>query len=380
MRGATGGLAAALAIVALAVAVKLPYLWFLDGRYYPDVDKAVNFGALLDRGVYAIDADIINNKTFVGPLLCWALYERFGAGSLASLNLAAVLALCGVQVALGRGHYAPRTVLAALLLLAFYTGTNRNVIAGEPEDNLAALCLAAGVLVHVRGGPALLAGLLLGVGILFKYWVGIFCLGLALPLVAWRRWRTLAGLAAGAALPLAVLSLVDGGASLRGLLVSERFNRAWTGWRLVGFKLISTGMLFAFATSAWGWWRRRDDRRSTLFFCLATSFVAYVVVTGHAWPANFVMMACLVFSGFLIAEALWPAADALPPAWRRRALLAAAAVWMLVNTALTAAYLDASTRPVTLVATRAAAQHLFPYNAALRAGQSGPESRGRRRR
>jgi hypothetical protein len=351
-----------LAITALAAAVKLPFAWYLGGRFYPDVNKAVNFGALLHRGAYAFDTDVINNKTLLGPLLCFALYDRFGPGSLALLNLGVVLALCATQVALGRGHYAPRVVLAALVLMAFYTGTNRNVVAGEPEDNLAALCLAVGVLVHVRGGPALLAGLLVGVGVLFKYWVGIFGLGFALPLALQRRWRTLAALVAGMAAPFAVLSVIDGGTSLRGILVSERFNRDYTGWRLVAFKMVSTGMLFALVASAWGWWRRRDDERSTLYFCLATSFVAYVVVTGHAWPANFVMMACLVFSGFLIAEALLPAVDALPLAWRRPALVATAAAWVVVNTALTAAYLDVSARPIALLRDRDEAQHMFPYN------------------
>ncbi len=360
MSRATGVL---VAILLLAVAVKLPYIWHLDGRFYLDVVRAVNFGSLVERGIYAVDTDVIANKTFVGPLLCFQLFDAWGPDSLKLLNLLVVVAICCGQYALGRGYYAPRTVLAAVLLVAFYTGTNRNVIAGEPEDNLATLCLTVGMLAYVRRRSGLLAGLALGVGFLFKYWVAIFFLGFAAYLLSRRRWRDLVEAGLGMGLPFALLALVDRGASLRGLLAGERQNREFSGWRLVAYKLVSTGMIVAVPASAWAWWRRRDDR-STLFFCVSVSFFVYVVLTGHAWPANFIMMACLVFSGFLVVETVLPAADAIPLRWRRGAALAAVAAWIILNTALTAAYLDESTIPVTLFPDRTAAQKMFPYNAA----------------
>jgi hypothetical protein len=349
------------AILLLAVAVKLPYIWYLDGRFYLDVIKSVNFGSLVDRGIYAIDTDVISNKTFVGPLLCFRLFDAWGADSLKVLNLVVVLAICWGQVALGRGYYAARTVLAALLLVAFYTGTNRNVVAGEPEDTIAAFCLTLAVLLYVRGRSVLLAGLVMGLGFLFKYWVAIFFLGVATYLLARRAWRDLAVMAVGMALPFAALSVIDHGASLRGVLVSEHQNRGFAGWKLVAYKLVSTGMIVAVPASAWAWWRRRDDR-STLFFCVSISFFVYVLVTGHAWPANFIMMACLVFSGFLVVESLLPAIEAVPAPWRRRVALTLAGGWVLVTTALTAVYLDESTVPISLFADRAAARALFPYN------------------
>jgi hypothetical protein len=352
----------AVAILAVAVAVKLPYVWVLHGRFYPDVDKAVNFGSLLARGVYDAHTDVISNKTFLGPILCFRLWELGGANALVLLNLAVVLAVCWAQYALGRDAFDARTRLAALLLLAFYTGTNRNVIAGEPEDSLAALCIALGVLWYVRRDGAWLAGLLLGVGSLFKYWVAIFGLGFVAALAARRRWEAVVWLGAGMAAPLALLSAADGGESVRGIFISARHNQHFAGWTLVIFKMLSTGMLVFAPAAAWAWWRRRDERR-TLFFSISVAFPVYMVLTAHAWPANFVLMACLVFSGFLVAEAVLAALDAARPRWRRPLAAALALAWIAVTTALTSAYLDTATVPIQLVPDRGAAQKLFPYNA-----------------
>ena len=235
--------AVSFAIVLLAVALKLGFAAYLGGRVYPDVNRALNYAHLVQQGAFSIQTGVINDKTFVGPLLWLRLYEWAGVKGLLAFNVAAFVALCGVHYGLGRRRYDGWTRAIALALFAFYVGTNRNIVAGEPDDNLAALLVGVGLLIYLDTRLVLAAGLCIGAGFLFKFWVAIFGLGFACYLIWKRPWREFAWALCGMGAPFLALNGVDGMASFRALFVSLGIQHGYSPWGQLGSKLLSTGLL-----------------------------------------------------------------------------------------------------------------------------------------
>jgi hypothetical protein len=56
-----------------SIMLKLAFIWYLDGRAYYDVSKAVNFGYLVHQKTFSIHTDIINSKTSLDPILWFYL-------------------------------------------------------------------------------------------------------------------------------------------------------------------------------------------------------------------------------------------------------------------------------------------------------------------
>src|SRR5262249_34172283 len=156
-----------------------------------------------------IQTHVINDKTFVGPIAWFSVHEWFGIRGLLTFNLAAFVALCAVQYGLGRRRYDESTRVVAMVLFAFYVGTHRNVVAGESDDNVPALLFALGMLIYVNTRRVLPAGLVIGIGFLFKFWVAIFSLGFVAYLVWKKSWRDLAWALAAMGVPFIALNGVD---------------------------------------------------------------------------------------------------------------------------------------------------------------------------
>jgi len=352
---------AALAILLGALAVKLGFAIYLHGRFYLDVDRALNFALQIEEGTLSIDSAVINSKTFLGPVLWLRLYHWLGAAGLIAFNLGTFVALFGVQYRLGRGRYSWPTTLVALVLFAFYVGTNRNVVAGEPDDNLAALLFGVGVLIYVDRRRALVAGLCMGAAFLFKFWVAIFCIGLVLRLALQRRGGDLIAVLVGMAIPFALLNGIDGMASWRALFLSVDIQHGYSSWEGISFKLLSTGMLPMVVLSAWAWWQRRNDT-DTLYLLVSTTYCVYAVVNRDAFAASFVMMVCLMFSSFLLAECLRHGGYLLGRGLRGGEVAIALAAYVLLTTAITYRNLYSDTQPIVLRSGRAAAAEMFPWN------------------
>ena len=344
-----------------AVAVKLAFVVYLDGRVYQDVYRAIDFGMLIDNGTLTIHTGIINSKTFVGPLLWSRLYGCCGLNGLLAFNLCMFVALFAVQYALGRKRYDTGTTLVALVLLAFYVGTNRNVAAGEPDDNLAALLFAGGVLVYLETRRVLLAGLCMGVAFLFKFWVPIFCIGFVAHLALQRAWRDLAAALAGMGLPFLVLNGIDGLASLRALLFSLNVQHGYSDWNGLGFKLLSTGLLFMVLGSVWVWRRQRTDT-NTLFLLVSSTYFLYALANRDAFSASYVMMLCMVFASFLLAELVVHGGYLLGRAARAGEVALVLVLYVALTTAISYLNFYRDTLPIVLLDDRAAAQQMFPWN------------------
>jgi len=139
-------------ILSTSLILKLLVIGYLDGRVYYDVSKALNFGYLVHQKTFSIYTDIINSKTFLGPLLWFYLYRAGGLVGLQLFNLLVFVLLFLTVYALGKGRYGTPTIILALFLFAFYAGTNRNISAGEPDDNIAALFFGLGVLFYLNTG------------------------------------------------------------------------------------------------------------------------------------------------------------------------------------------------------------------------------------
>jgi hypothetical protein len=336
-----------------AILVKLIFIWHLGGRVYPDVSRALTFGYAIDQEILSIHEDFIRNKTFVGPVLWFELYERSGIRGLMVLNMLAFGLLFVTQYRLGRTRYGERTILIALFLVAFYVGTNRNVVAGEADDNVAALLVAVGLLVYLDARRPFAASLLTGLGFLFKYWVAVFVAGFALYLLTRKRWRELLVVTAGALLPFLFVNGVDGFQSLRGLLGSAGIQHGYSDWGSVGFKMIATGMAPSALVSAWVWLRHRSEE-NTLFFFVSSAYVIYVLAQRDAHATSYVMMLCLVFSSFLLAEFL---SRTIASA---RGLAAICAVYLCLSSAITYFNLYQDTNPVAVITDPSRIDGMFP--------------------
>jgi len=290
-------------IVTGSVLLKAGVIAWLDGRVYGDVLRSVNFGLGVGEGLISITTHVDNTRSFLGPMLNAALYRAGGVWAIKLFNALTFIGLCLAMIRIGRRRFAERVVVVALFLLAFYAGGHRNVVAGEVEDNLASLMFAAGLLLHLETRRTLPASVLMGVALLLKFWIAIFLGAFGLFLMMRRRWRDAAAMTVGGLLPFALVSSIDGGATVRSLLMTVDRQQGYSTWTLVVARLLSTGLLPTIAISAWTV-RKRPSNHGTLFFTLVASYFAYVLLFRDAHAITFVMMLCLVPAGFLVADFL----------------------------------------------------------------------------
>ena len=348
-----------LGIILLAsVVLKLIVIWYLDGRVYYDVVKAVNFGYLVHLKNFSIDADIINSKTFLGPLIWFYLYQSGGVVGLQLFNVVVFILLFLTVYALGKGRYGTPTIILALFLFAFYAGTHRNVSAGEPDDNIAALFFGLGVLLYLNTRRIFFASLLMGVAFLFKFWIAVFWLAFGFYLLTQGRLRDLWPTGLGMALPFLLINCVDGLQSMRSLLVSLGVQKGISSWQAVGFKMLSTGMIFSLLASGWTWLKHRNES-NTLFFIIPTTYFLYILLNRDAFAASFVMMQCLMFSSFLIAEFLLTPTILPHGRWRTSAIGVFCVAYLGVTAAITYQHLYRDTVPFALVRGQTEIESMF---------------------
>jgi hypothetical protein len=340
--------ATAVAILVTALAVKLALIGHIGGRVYGDVQRGVNFGYAVAEGRAAVTTHSEQSKTFVAPLLWYRVFTLGGVVAIKAANLALFIALYVVQLLLARRLVSDEAALVSAILFAFYVGTNRNVVAGEPDDMVVSLCVAAAILVWTatrRAGPA---GLLIGIGFVFKFSAAIFAIGFAAFLVGERRWRDLAVAGVAAALPIALVCLVDGGQSLRGLVASTGVQSGYNSWPAVAFKLVSTGILAGTAVAVWQQWRRPTDH-GRLLVPLTVAYPVYIVLMRDAHAASFVGMLWLVFAGPLLAS--WLLELTADPQRRRSVAAVALAAYVAAATAVTVYRLHHDTQDLYLTRT-----------------------------
>jgi hypothetical protein len=332
-----------------SVAVKLFFIWHLQGRAYDDVFRAIHFGNLINEKAFSIHTHVINSKTFLGPIVWAYLYDGFGMPGLKLLNLLMFILLFFTQWALGKKRYAPPTIVLALFIFAFYVGTNRNIAAGEPDDNLAALLFTLGVLGYLNAGWVFGPSILMGMGFLFKFWVVIFFAGFAGYLLLQRRFRDFLLASAGVLMPFVFINLVDGGASTRALLMSTAKQQGYSDWQEVAFKMVSTGLIFSVLISAYAWFKQKNCW-NTLFFFISSAYFVYVVLARDAFSASFVMMECLVFSSFLIADCLLSGGYLSGGGVSKVLLFAFCVLYLLSTFGVTYLNLYRDTKPETFIA------------------------------
>jgi len=347
-------------MLAASIAVKLVFIWYLGDRLYYDNLKAVNFGLLVHRGYFAIDTQFVNSKTFVGPLIWFQVHDWFGVLGLKLASLTAFVLLFVTAYRLAAPYFPRRTVLLGLFLFAFYAGTNRNVVAGEPDDNVAALFFSFGVLAYLNGKRRVWVGVLMGIGFLFKFWIAVFGLAVGGFLIWKRRWREAALVTLGAAVPFAIVNLIDRGQSLQSLFVSEQLQNQLSPWGELASRSVSTGLLFTFVASAWSWWRDRRDIK-TLYFLLLVSYAIYVLVNRDAFAITFVMMQCLVFCACLVAEGVLALTDSRIPLRGWPALVVFCGLYLAASTAITWQHLYRDTVVMTFVETQAEVDRMFRF-------------------
>ena len=361
----TGGRLLAPAILAVALAIQIALMLHIDGRAYGDVLKAVNFGHLVDAGAYDVSRDMVNSKTFVGPWVSYHVFAGWGLGGLHAANLTSFILLGALVLALGRGRFDATARLLALVIFAFYTGTQRSIVAGELDDQLATLLLATGMLWHLARGGIVVAALLVGMGFLFKFWVAIFGLGFAVYLLVTGRARALPPAVAGMGLPFAVVSLFDGGGSIHALVTSVGLSTHFSTWDKVAIKVFSTGLVpcALVAAASWAEGERRDV--DTLFLCLVCSYVAYVFLARDAWATSTMMMTCLVFSSHLLAAWMVRRMGALGLTARRAGAIAFLTLDPAAMTTVAYVNLYRDTLPVRLFTTPDEVARSFRYNRPL---------------
>jgi hypothetical protein len=333
------------------VVLKLALMWHVDGGVYPDPNRALNFGHLADVGIFHLGIDVTNSKTHIGPLLWYEVFQAGGIGLLKLVNLLLFVMLCLVQLALGR-TYTDTARLIALLLLAFYVGTNRTITVGEVDDTMSAVLFSAGVWAYLHARRPFAAGVLMGLAFVFKFSAAVFIAAFGGYLVLSGRLAAAVATGVGLVLPFAAITVTTGGA-VRALEVSLTQQRGYSTWRQVGEKLITTGMLLSVVISAASWLRKRDER-NTLFFVLSVSYFVYVLANRDAFAASFVMMQCLVFSSFLIGEFLTSLSS--------RLLTGVLCAYLVIATALTYRHLDRDSDPVLIHRDEGEIERMFPWN------------------
>ncbi len=347
--------AGAIALILLAsLFIKVVFIWHLEGRVYGDVSRAIHFGYSIDQQILSIHTDFIRNKTFLGPTLWFYLYQSFGILGLKLFNLLIFALLFLTQYFLGRTRYSERGIVIALFLFAFYVGTNRNVVAGEPDDNLAVLFFSLGILVYVNRKRSLYSSLLMGLGFLFKFWVAVFFVGFVLYLLTRKFWRDFWLACVGMLLPFLIINCVDGFESMRGLLISLGMQRGYSDWGSVGYKMLSTGLAPSVLISGYAWLKNRNEQ-NTLFFFVPSTYFIYVIIQRDAFAASFVMMLCMVFSSFVIAEFILRALNS-----RGLILGAIFAIYLALTSAITYQNLYWDTEPFALITDPSEIRRMFP--------------------
>jgi len=338
-------LAAAGVIFLVAVAVKLALLGHIGGRIYGDVQRSLNFGYAVEEGRANITTHSEQSKTFVAPLLWYRVFTVGGVTAIKAVNFALFGALFVVQLLLARRLMGDDAALVASVLFAFYVGTGRNVVAGEPDDLVVALGVATAILIWSSWKRTDLAGMLIGLAFLFKFSAAVFFLGFAVYLVIERRWKALAIISITAAVPFAVVNLIDGGQSLRGLLASTGVQSGVSPWTAVGFKFLSTGILAGTIIASYEQWRRPTDG-GKLLLPLALCYPIYMIVMRDAYASSYVGMLWIVFAGPLMAAWILQLRGGR---FRQRAVLGTVlAAYVFTATAITAYRLHHDTQDLYL--------------------------------
>ena len=337
-----------LSVLLFSLAFKLVLIFFIGDHVYYDVNMALSYGREYFENSGIPGATFLPAvKTYLGPVLWYQTYERAGLYGLKAINIAAFVLLFAVQYLIGRKLYKPGTVVAALFIFSFYVGTNLNVAAGEQDDMMAALFFSLGILLYVYRWNAILCALVMSCALLFKFTTGIYVTGFFAYLLVTRRWRDMLLTLAGFIIPFLCLGLLDGFSSVSGFLSGSNAGRHFfnTPWRVVLFKLFSTGMIFSVCISAWTVTRERSDR-NILFFCLSSVYFFYVLIARNAYTAGFIMMQSVLFSSFLIAECLL--ADEYPGKIKQRKVIATAVLtlYLLITSGITIYNLTVDTLPV----------------------------------
>lgn len=292
-----------LALLASSLLLKVGLMLHIEGRAYGDVLRSVSFGLGLENGIISIRTHVDNTKSFLGPLLTAALYHAGGLTAIRLMNMLLFGALFVTMARIGRRIADARLVLVALFLFAMYAGGHRNVAAGEIEDSLASVLFAVGLLVYLETRRVLGAAVLMGIAFLVKFWIAVFLGVLGLYFLVRREWRQAARLTLGALLPVAAISIADGGATIQGLLMTVGRQAGYSRWPLVASRLITTGLLPTVLVSVWALVRHPSGYRP-LFFGLVAGYLTYVLLFRDAHAVTFVMMFCLVPGGFLVADFL----------------------------------------------------------------------------
>jgi len=332
-------LAVVVAVLLVKLALLLPFWHYI----YYDVAKAILAGA---HYAHAPETFSINNKTWLGPLLWYELHAVLGIAGLKLLNLGLFVLLCWVQVKLSARAVARPAAPLALLIFGLYVGTNLNVVAGEPDDVMAALLFSLGVLLSLQRRNAFLAALPMGLGILFKFSSCVFLAGFFLALLVHRReLKSLLLTGLGALLPLAAISLLDRGLSIGILWRSVGMQVGFSSWGEVGFKLLSTGLLPLAGLALWAWWRRRDELHAQLVFPVA-AYLVYVLLMRDAYAASYVMMLGTLLVGPPVAALVFELLPGMRARTRRALLIAGAALYCLATTAVSLHNLSKDTEDV----------------------------------
>jgi len=162
-------------------------------------------------------------------------------------------------------------------------------------------------------------------------------------------------------LPFVLLNCVDGFASLRALLLSLNIQHGYSDWSGLGFKLLSTGLLFMVLGSAWAWWHRESEA-DTFFLFISSTYFLYALANRDAFSASYVMMLCMVFAGFLLAELLIHGGYVLGRGLSGSETLGVLMFYVALTTAITYLNFYRDTQPILLLDDRAAAQRMFPWN------------------
>jgi len=144
------------------------------------------------------------------------------------------------------------------------------------------------------------------------------------------------------------INLLDGGASMRALLMSTAKQQGYSDWQEVAFKMLSTGMIFSVLISTYVWLKQKNSW-NTLFFFISGTYFVYVLLARDAFSASFVMMQCLVFSSFLIADFLFSSSYLSGSGVPKFVLFGFCALYLLSTLGVTYLNLYRDTKPETFI-------------------------------
>lgn len=321
-----------LSVFASALLLKLFFIFRYKDRLYGDAIRALIVGKDYFLNSFP---PFIHNKTYLGPLSWFFIYQHSGIWGLKVINIMSFIALFAVQYFIGRKVYKYSILVVALFLFSFYVGTNLNVIAGEQDDSLAMLLFSLGILWYLKKDRVFLPSLLMGIGFLFKFSIGVFYSGFIVYLVIKRKWKRCLLSTAGMLAPFICVNLIDHFHSLNILLISFGIQSGFSSWGIIYFKLFSTGMLFSFLISLWVCIKEKSDF-NTLFFWLSSSYLFYVLLIREAHSASSGMMQSLLFSSFLIATFLFKNEYFFKRIPRPSIIVIVLVLYLLITTAITA--------------------------------------------